>query len=98
MTGEVGTGKTLLVRWLLQLLKGPMSPMRTFLTAGCPPLIFFSSLQVTSDWTRRGKTKGDLLLEFGKFLINRHQQNLTTVLVVDEAHHLPAEVLRKYAF
>jgi len=41
------------------------------------------------------KTKSDLLLEFGRFLITRHQQKLTTVLVVDEAHHLSAEVLEE---
>ena len=42
-----------------------------------------------------GKSKSDLLLDFGRFLIARHQQQLTTVLVVDEAHHLSAEVLEE---
>ena len=47
------------------------------------------------DLTTAAKTKSDLLLEFGRFLITRHQQKLTTVLVVDEAHHLSADVLEE---
>jgi len=47
-------------------------------------------------WTAdAGKNKSELLLDLSSFLDRRHQQKLTTVLVVDEAHHLPVEVLEK---
>jgi len=36
-----------------------------------------------------------LLLDLGGFLIERHRKKLTTVLVVDEAHHLAADVLEE---
>src|SRR5205814_10564009 len=42
-----------------------------------------------------GKNKSELLLQLGSFLVGRHQQKLTTVLVADEAHHLSAEVLEE---
>ena len=42
-----------------------------------------------------GKTKSELLLELGSFLVARHQKELTTLLVADEAHHLSAEVLEE---
>jgi len=42
-----------------------------------------------------GKTKSDFLLDLSSFVIARHQKGLTTVLVVDEAHHLPVEVLEE---
>src|SRR5439155_6163596 len=42
-----------------------------------------------------GKTKSELLLMLGNFLIERYQKKLTTVLVIDEAHHLSAEVLEE---
>jgi len=42
-----------------------------------------------------GKSKSDLLLDLSSFVISRHQRNLTTVLVVDEAHHLSADVLEE---
>ena len=42
-----------------------------------------------------GKSKSDLLLDLSSFVISRHQRDLTTVLVVDEAHHLSADVLEE---
>ena len=72
-----------------------MSRMRTSSTAGCLHWSFSSSSLGDFGLHQSGKTKSDLLLEFGRFLITRHQQKLTTVLVVDEAHHLAAEVLEE---
>jgi general secretion pathway protein A len=45
--------------------------------------------------TAAGKTTSELLLSLSNFLIARHQKRLTTVLVVDEAHHLAPEVLEE---
>ena len=42
-----------------------------------------------------GKSKSDLLLELSQYVIGRHQKGFTTVLVVDEAHHLSTEVLEE---
>jgi general secretion pathway protein A len=95
MTGEVGTGKTLLVRWLLQLLKGTNVAYAYVFNSRLSSLEFLQFIAGDFGLSTAGKTKSDLLLEFGKFLITRHQQNLTTVLVVDEAHHLATEVLEE---
>jgi general secretion pathway protein A len=95
LTGEVGTGKTLLVRCLLQLLKGSDVAYAYVFNSH---LSSFEFLQYTSaDLGLRtlGKSKAGLLLELGAFLVNRHQKRLTTVLVADEAHHLSAEVLEE---
>src|SRR5262249_43895127 len=43
----------------------------------------------------KGKSKGELLLDLSSFLVARYQRKLTTVLVVDEAHHLFPEVLEE---
>jgi general secretion pathway protein A len=95
MTGEVGTGKTLLVRWLLQLLQGTNVAYAYVFNSRLSSFDFLQFIAGDLGLPTEGKTKGDLLLDFCKFLINRHQQKLTTVLVVDEAHHLPAEVLEE---
>jgi general secretion pathway protein A len=95
MTGEVGTGKTLLVRWLLQLLKGTGVAYAYVFNSRLSSLEFLEFIAGDFGLTTTGKNKSDLLLEFGRFLITRHQQKLTTVLVVDEAHHLAAEVLEE---
>lgn len=94
MTGEVGTGKTLLVRWLLKLLKGTVAYAYVF-NSRLSPLEFLQFVAGDFGLDAAGKTKSDLLLEFGRFLIARHQQKLTTVLVVDEAHHLAVDVLEE---
>jgi general secretion pathway protein A len=95
MTGEVGTGKTLLVRWLLQLLKGTNVAYAYVFNSKLSSLEFLQFIAGDFGLPTSGKTKSDLLLEFGRFLISRHQQKLTTVLVVDEAHHLAADVLEE---
>ena len=95
MTGEVGTGKTLLVRWLLRLLQGSNVAYAYVFNSRLSSFDFLQFVAGDLGLPTEGKTKSDLLLDFGKFLIARHQQKLTTVLVVDEAHHLPAEVLEE---
>jgi general secretion pathway protein A len=95
LTGEVGTGKTLLVRWLLQLLKGTNVAYAYVFNSRLSSLEFLQFIAGDFGLETLGKTKSDLLLDFARFLVARHQQNLTTVLVVDEAHHLCAEVLEE---
>jgi general secretion pathway protein A len=95
LTGEVGTGKTLLVRWLLQLLRGTNIRFAYVFNSRLSSLEFLKYIAGDFGLDTSRKTKSDLLLEFGRFLIERHQQQLTTVLVVDEAHHLSANVLEE---
>jgi len=42
-----------------------------------------------------GKAKDELIHVLNGFLLQRHQKGLTTILVVDEAHHLSAEILEE---
>jgi general secretion pathway protein A len=95
LTGEVGTGKTLLVRWLLQLLKGTNVAYAYVFNSRLSSLEFLQFIAGDLGLDTTDKTKSGLLLEFGRFLVARYQQKLTTVLVVDEAHHLSAEVLEE---
>jgi general secretion pathway protein A len=95
MTGEVGTGKTLLVRCLLQLLKGSNVAYAYVFNSRLSPLEFLQYIAGDFGLQASGKGKSDLLLDLSNFLIARHQKKLTTVLVVDEAHHLTAEVLEE---
>src|ERR1700749_1463468 len=93
MTGEVGTGKTLLVRCLLQLLNHSNITYAYVFNSLLSPLDFLQYIALDFEIPNPGKKKSELLLQISNFLIARHQRNLTTVLVVDEAHHLSAEVL-----
>ena len=95
LTGEVGTGKTVLVRCLLQILQRANV---AFAYVFNPRLSAMEFLQyVVGDFRlpTAGKSKSDLLLELSRFAISRHQKGFTTVLVVDEAHHLSTDVLEE---
>jgi general secretion pathway protein A len=95
MTGEVGTGKTLLVRCLLQLLQRSDVGYAYVFNSRLSPVEFLQYIAGDLGLAAAGKNKSELLLELSHYLIGRHQRKLTTVLVVDEAHHVSAEVLEE---
>src|SRR5262245_60804249 len=93
VSGEVGTGKTTLLRWLMQRLD------RTVLVA----YIFNPRLAVPEFYehitsllgVRRSESKSDLLIELGRNLEARHSRGLRTVLIIDEAQGLSSHVLEE---
>lgn len=95
MTGEVGTGKTLLVRCLLQLLKNSDISYAYVYNSRLSSQEFLQYVVGDLGLPVSGKSKSELLLMLGTYLVERHQKKLTTVLVADEAHHIPAEVLEE---
>jgi general secretion pathway protein A len=95
MTGEVGTGKTLLVRCLLQLLGRSNATYAYVFNPRLTPMEFLQYVAGDFGLAISGKNKSELLLDLGRYLIARYQKKLTTVLVVDEAHHLSADVLEE---
>src|SRR5579863_5172969 len=95
MTGEVGTGKTLLVRCLLQLLNQSDVAYAYVFNSRLSPIEFLQYVAGDFGLPVTGKNKSELLLVLSNFVISRHQKKLTTVLVVDEAHHVSTEVLEE---
>ena len=93
VTGEVGTGKTTMLRWVMQRLD------RTVLVA----YIFNPRLSVSEFYqhvatlldVQKWETKSDLLLELGRALESRHSRGLRTVLIIDEAQGLSPHVLEE---
>ena len=95
LTGEVGTGKTLLVRCLLQLLSRANVAYAYVFNPCLSAMEFLQYIAGDFHLPATGKSKGELLLALGSFVIARHQKGLPTVLVVDEAHHISVEVLEE---
>src|ERR1700693_884854 len=95
MTGEVGTGKTLLVRCLLQLLKGTNVSYAYVFNSRLSSVEFLQYVAGDFGLPFSGKTKSELLLELGSFLVARHQKELTTLLVAGEEHHILGAVLEE---
>jgi general secretion pathway protein A len=96
VTGEVGTGKTLLLRCLLRLLQESKDIAYAYLFNSrltADDLLHY--IAVDFGLSTEGKSKAGLLFEFGRFLTGRAEQGLTTVLIIDEAHQLPEETLEE---
>ena len=95
LTGEVGTGKTMLVRCLLQVLNRANVAYAYVFNPRLSPMEFLQYIAGDFHIPTAGKSKSDLLLDLSNFVITRHQRDLTTVLIVDEAHHLSADLLEE---
>jgi len=95
VTGEVGTGKTLLVRCLLELLRQRQIASANVFNPRLSPLEFLRYVAGDLGLKPGNLDKGSLLLELNEYLIARYRKDLTTVLVVDEAQHLEPELLEE---
>src|ERR1043166_7347674 len=95
VTGEVGTGKTTILRWMMSRLD------RTVLVA----YIFNPRMTVSEFYeyisspklldVPRWESKSELLLRLGEVLDSRHSRGLRTVLIIDEAQGLSPSVLEE---
>lgn len=96
VTGEVGTGKTLLLRCLLKLLRESSDVAYAYLyNTRLTPTEFLQYILSDLGLPASGKNKGELLLDFGTFLVSRGSRQLTTLLIIDEAHHLSEDLLEE---
>jgi general secretion pathway protein A len=93
LTGEVGTGKTTALRWIIRRLDA--SVLAAYIVNPHLSIEEFyhhlaDSLNIT-DWSN----KTSLLLQLRKLCEDRHRRGLRTILIVDEAHELSDEVLEE---
>jgi general secretion pathway protein A len=96
VTGEVGTGKTLLLRCLLRLLENSKDIAYAYLfNSRLSPTEFLQYVLSDFGLPSSGKNKCELLVDFSKFLLERGAKHMTTVLIVDEAHDLSADTLEE---
>lgn len=93
VTGEVGTGKTTILRSMLQSLDRSVLAAYIF-----NPLLStgeFFDLLAGEFRLKPQQSKAQMLRMLGYVLMSRHSQGLRTVLVVDEAHLLPRHLLEE---
>jgi general secretion pathway protein A len=96
ITGEVGTGKTTLIHYLLDKLNGNSHTRTAFLFN--PKLTVHDFLQyILKDLgvSVQGKTKGDYLHNLQDYLLDAYSKNEVVVLIVDEAQALNPELLEE---
>jgi general secretion pathway protein A len=95
LTGEVGTGKTLLLACLRDLLKRVQIACSYVVNSRLTPGEFLRHMVSDLQVPTRARDKSELLLDLNRFLIDRYRRGSTTVLIVDEAHLLDWEVLEE---
>lgn len=92
LTGEIGTGKTTLLRTLLERLDGSTPVAYVHNSAlNIEGLLEY----VLHDWGVKSTatSHAQRLVELNEFLIGQHRQGLSPVLVIDEAQNLSIETL-----
>jgi general secretion pathway protein A len=93
VTGEVGTGKTTILRWMMQRLDRTVLVAYLFNPRLSVPEFYqhVASLLDVQNW----ESKPELLATLGKALESRHSRGLRTVLIIDEAQGLSPAVLEE---
>ena len=94
LSGEVGTGKTTLLHALLSQLDSDTLSAFVF-NPRLDPLDFFRVLFDEFGIEGPCTTKAEYLLKLNRFLIDRLEKDLPTLLIVDEAQLLSAEMLEE---
>jgi general secretion pathway protein A len=95
LTGEVGTGKTTLINYLLDWLRQRKTPsafiFNSHLSANHLFDFILNDFGIPTDF----KLKGNMLLQLNQWLIERFRKDCTPVLIVDEAQGLSLELLEE---
>jgi general secretion pathway protein A len=96
LTGEVGTGKTLLVRCLLEALtRNKVAFAYMYNPMISVPEFFTHVINEFGLVASQVRNKSDALSRLNNFLLERSRHDLTTALVVDEAQLLSWELLEE---
>jgi general secretion pathway protein A len=95
VTGQVGTGKTLLVHCLMDILQRSGTAFSYVINTRFSVQSFFDYVLSDLHLPITGRSKGELVFQLRDYLAHRHQHGLTTVLLVDEAQLLSWDLLEE---
>ena len=95
LTGEVGTGKTTLLRRALGSFQARRVSTSFVFNPLLEPLDFLEFVLTDFGLTPNSRTKSGMLLQLNRWLIERFRMQDTCVVVVDEAQNLSWELLEE---
>jgi general secretion pathway protein A len=94
VTGEVGVGKTMVVKTFIESLDGGVD-----LAVVLNPKLSFEQLLSTVvsqlGYSVKAKSKAELLMDLGQFLAEARRRNRNVILVIDEAQNAPVPSLEE---
>jgi general secretion pathway protein A len=94
LTGDVGTGKTALIRHLVNMIE-VAALVATVPDPGLEAIDFFNYLAEEFQMQRKFSTKGDFLIEFKQFLHKAYSTQQKVLLIIDEAQRLNHDLLEQ---
>ena len=94
LTGDVGTGKTILINCLVTKLDIEAT-IATIPDPDLEILDFFNSLADSFKIDKKFKSKGDFLVHLKDFLNKAHAENKNVLLIIDEAQRLNHKLLEE---
>lgn len=95
VTGEVGTGKTLLLRCLLEFIGRNNVAFAFVYNPRLSVTEFLSYVLTDLKLSLSGRTKGEMLSYLNEYLLVRSRRGATTAIIVDEAHLLNWELMEE---
>jgi len=94
LTGDVGTGKTILINCLVSKLDIE-AIIATIPDPDLEILDFFNSLADSFNINKKFESKGDFLVHLKDFLHKAHAENKNVLLIIDEAQRLNHKLLEE---
>ncbi len=92
LTGDVGTGKTALIKLLVKSID-ISAIVATIPDPGLDATDFFNILAEEFKMDRRFSSKGDFLIYFKKFLLTANTSDKKVLLIIDEAQRLHHDLI-----
>lgn len=94
LTGDIGTGKSALIRLLTKTID-VAAIVATIPDPGMESVDFFNVLAAEFRMNRRFASKGEFLIEFKQFLLKAYSSRQKVLLIIDEAQRLSVEMLEQ---
>lgn len=94
LTGDIGTGKTLLINSLIRITE-VKALIATIPDPDLEIMDFFNLLSAEFNMNKVFISKGDFLIEFKQFLLESYVSDKTVLLIIDEAQRLNYELIEQ---
>jgi len=94
LTGDIGTGKTALIKQLIKMID-VAAIVATIPDPELEPLDFFNFLAEEFKMGRKFSGKGDFLIHLKQFLLKAESSQKKVLLIIDEAQRLNNELLEQ---
>ena len=95
LTGDAGTGKTTLLRSILESIPDDRAQFAYVFNPTLNPSEFLEMLMLDFGLEVSADSKTQRLLQLQQFLLNSHKEGRVCALIVDEAHQLSPELLEE---